>query len=192
MKNNGEISQVKLTKTYGKHAVRVLGDRVKWARNGWFSILKSLPTEDEFKALQKAAFTKPITDVVENAKSELESLRDELQEWYDNLPESFQNGSKGDELQEAVSSLETATQDDLEVPEWLKDVKVFAVPGDGTSRADRGSQAAYELRQAAEALDELFHDKGAMDEKYDEAVSLRDELNSAADEAENVSYPGMY
>ena len=94
MKNDNEISQVKLTKTYGKHAARVLGDRIEFARKGWFAVLKPLPTIDEFRALQKTTFTQPIADMVDNAKSELESLRDELQGWFDNLPESFQNGSK--------------------------------------------------------------------------------------------------
>jgi len=41
-----------------------------------------------------------------DAKSEAESLRDELQEWLDNLPENLQSGSKADELQDAISNLE--------------------------------------------------------------------------------------
>lgn len=46
------------------------------------------------------------TGMIGEARSELESLRDELQEWYDNLPENFQNGSKGEELQEAIDALD--------------------------------------------------------------------------------------
>ena len=41
-----------------------------------------------------------------DAKSEFESLRDELQDWYDNLPEQFQEGDKGQQLQDAVDTLE--------------------------------------------------------------------------------------
>lgn len=44
--------------------------------------------------------------MVADAKSEAESLRDELQDWHDNLPESFQNGEKGESLNEAISQLE--------------------------------------------------------------------------------------
>lgn len=39
---------------------------------------------------------------------ELESLRDEEQEYYDNMPESFQQGDKGDRAQAAIDLLESA------------------------------------------------------------------------------------
>lgn len=42
----------------------------------------------------------------DNAKSTVEELRDEMQEWYDNMPENFQSGSKGDDVQSAVEALE--------------------------------------------------------------------------------------
>lgn len=45
---------------------------------------------------------------ISEGRSEMESLRDELQDWYDNLPESFQGGEKGDALQTAISELEDA------------------------------------------------------------------------------------
>lgn len=48
--------------------------------------------------------------LVGDAKSEFESLRDELQEWYDNLPENFQNGDKGNDLQTAIDELENLIQ----------------------------------------------------------------------------------
>lgn len=45
-----------------------------------------------------------------DAKSEMESLRDELQEWKDGMPENLQTGSKAEELDEAISNLETLAQ----------------------------------------------------------------------------------
>jgi DNA repair exonuclease SbcCD ATPase subunit len=45
---------------------------------------------------------------VEEAKSEIENIRDAEQEYYDNMPESFQNGEKGEKAQEAVNELESA------------------------------------------------------------------------------------
>src|SRR6266567_4390623 len=99
-----EISKIKLGKTYGRHVFRVLGNQLNSSRKGWYQVKGNLPSLEEYKELEKKAFTHSLTDVVENAKSELESLRDELQDWYDNLPEGFRNGDKGDRLQEAVSS----------------------------------------------------------------------------------------
>lgn len=43
---------------------------------------------------------------VSDAAAEVESLKDELQEWFDNLPENFQQGDKGQELEEAISQLD--------------------------------------------------------------------------------------
>jgi len=38
--------------------------------------------------------------------SEVECLRDELQEWLDNMPENLQGGAKADELENAISQLD--------------------------------------------------------------------------------------
>lgn len=43
---------------------------------------------------------------VETAASEVESLKDELQEWHDNMPENLQDGDKGSQLDDAVQALE--------------------------------------------------------------------------------------
>ncbi len=45
--------------------------------------------------------------LVSDAKSQIEELRDELQNWLDNLPENLQSGSKADELQTAIDELES-------------------------------------------------------------------------------------
>lgn len=44
--------------------------------------------------------------LVEGAKELLEQARDEEQEYYDNMPESFQSGEKGGAAQEAIDLLE--------------------------------------------------------------------------------------
>jgi uncharacterized coiled-coil DUF342 family protein len=45
----------------------------------------------------------------DDMKNEVETLRDEEQEYLDNMPEAMQNGDKGSAASEAVSQLETAT-----------------------------------------------------------------------------------
>jgi flagellar biosynthesis chaperone FliJ len=45
---------------------------------------------------------------LEEARSLLSDIRDEEQEYYDNMPESLQGGEKGDKANEAVNALESA------------------------------------------------------------------------------------
>lgn len=45
-------------------------------------------------------------DEASNAKSAAEELRYELQSWFDNLPEQFQSGDKGQALEEAIQNLD--------------------------------------------------------------------------------------
>lgn len=58
-----------------------------------------------------------IPDDIEAAKSKLEEILEEEQEYFDNMPESFQGGDKGDTaqatidaLQEAIDSLDQAAE----------------------------------------------------------------------------------
>lgn len=44
----------------------------------------------------------------ESLKGDLESLRDEEQEYLDGMPESFQDGEKGDKAREAIDGMENA------------------------------------------------------------------------------------
>jgi uncharacterized coiled-coil DUF342 family protein len=42
--------------------------------------------------------------------SEIETIKDEEQDYYDNMPESFQDGDKGQRAQEAIDALDNAQQ----------------------------------------------------------------------------------
>lgn len=60
---------------------------------------------------------------MEEASSEFQELRDELQNWLDNLPENLQSSNKADmletaisQLDDAISSLEDVTGIDVEFP----------------------------------------------------------------------------
>lgn len=54
-----------------------------------------------------------INQTLAEARAELETVRDEEQEYYDNMPESFQSGERGAKAQEAIDAMETVI-DDLE------------------------------------------------------------------------------
>ena len=166
--------------------------------------------------------TSSIADAVSLAYSIVGELRDELQEWYDNLPESFQNGSKGEQLQEAITGLEEAADYEPDVPEAFaeSDVRVHDPrPVKRQSRAARAADAAHYLRtvvdEAQAWLDEQEseHDDwvAAQDvprtvtseqEEHERSESLdkvradiEEFIGTVGDHAEaieNVSFPGMY
>lgn len=62
--------------------------------------------------------------LVEEGKSEMETLRDELQERLDNMPENLQGGSKASEIEDAIGQLDEA----VEAAEAAADVDV-SFPG---------------------------------------------------------------
>lgn len=49
-----------------------------------------------------------IISLVEQAKERLEAVRDDEQEYYDCMPENFQQGEKGEQAEEAVNCLDQA------------------------------------------------------------------------------------
>lgn len=49
-----------------------------------------------------------IADSLQALKSDVESIQSEEQDAYDNLPESFQDGERGDRMQEAIGNLDDA------------------------------------------------------------------------------------
>lgn len=57
--------------------------------------------------------------IAEELKSTLENLRDEEQEYYDNMPESLQGSDKGEAASEAVTNLENAISSMDEVVDHL-------------------------------------------------------------------------
>ncbi|MBY3038917.1 hypothetical protein [Rhizobium laguerreae] len=60
--------------------------------------------------------------MVEEAKSILEICRDEEQDYFDNMPESFQGGDKGDVAQTAIDALDEAVSNLDDVVSAVGDV----------------------------------------------------------------------
>lgn len=59
-------------------------------------------------AARRAALS-AIAEKLESIKTDLEYLTEQEQEYYDNMPESFQSGEKGDKAQAAIDELESAS-----------------------------------------------------------------------------------
>lgn len=58
---------------------------------------------------------------IEQLLSDVESIRDEEQEYFDNMPESLQGGEKGETSQAAIDSLESAYNDLESVRDQLEE-----------------------------------------------------------------------
>lgn len=195
------VSKRKLCGRYDKYAADVLNeagyvDSVEGKRQVLYKIMKELPEASVYAGLRDARYRRTVSDALSEAFGEFESLRDELQEWYDNLPESFQNGSKGDALQEAVSQLEDLSEPSINSEE-IRQLGIVCLPGTlrSCSRSARCSNAVEILESCVEALQEMKDkksDENCMTEEVGECESLIDELSQAIDTANYVEFPGMY
>lgn len=173
-----------------------------------YEVTKPLPTLDEYRDLRDKQYLTTVDDLVSDAFSEFEGLRDELQAWYDNLPESFQNGNKGDELQDAINGLENAQRPD--VPEFFQKVSLVFLPDlKISSRSDRNAEGALKLQVVIDLIEEILsngtvptfnEESGEPDggkrpitgDERDALEYLRDDIDSAKSEVEAVNFPGMY
>ena len=59
-----------------------------------------------------------LIDKLEGIKEDIDFIKDEEQEYYDNMPESIQAGERGDKAQEAIDNLESTL-------DYLNDVTGF-------------------------------------------------------------------
>ena len=163
-------------------------------------------------------FNGSVMSAVDDACSIAEELRDELQEWYDNLPENFQNGSKGEALQEAIYNLEEFIDGkDEPVEAAVGEIKVsFEYPALArrASRADRLEPAIDMLDKARDAVEEyrdvLEEERDAFEKaceaknpgkaypdfekqaELDCAEEYADQFDAWMEALENVVFPGMY
>lgn len=64
--------------------------------------------KDRRKAINEIRVNLIDLSPVEEAKSKLEELRDEEQDYYDNMPDGLKDGEKGDLARQAVENLESA------------------------------------------------------------------------------------
>jgi hypothetical protein len=206
VKEPAQISALSLRRRYGPHYEEVLSEHLKeldTPGRRQFTVVQPLPTKAEYEAMLRTVLTKPFEEWLSEAFSDFEGLRDEYQEWLDNMPEALQGSSKAGELQEAIDALEQIIE--LERPEydWLTWVKLFRLPAaDLGSRPKQLAEALSNLEDCAKELERLVasgeyrtlksHDlkKGALDpEELKEAARCLEEIVA---NAEGLSLPGMY
>lgn len=153
-----------------------------------------------------------VADAIDNAKGELESLRDELQDRYDNMPESLQGGDVGDTLQNSVESLDvdncdvcSAIEDSAEDDDATTKGNIGGLRFSYTESARKKSGSRRERRDDATALlqcaidaitEELDAKDGDENDPYietrDDIQSSLDSLTELVDNANDAEFPGMY
>lgn len=52
-----------------------------------------------------------IAGTVADAASEVETLKEEMEEWHDSIPDNLKDGDKASEVQEAIDALDTINSD---------------------------------------------------------------------------------
>lgn len=141
-----------------------------------FKVLKPLPAKADYLELRKTQFTTTIQEAVDEAMGTAIGLKDELEEWHGNLPESLQYGSKADELECAIGELDSISE--LEVPQDLQQVKLEVLPmvSKTWTRRARLDAAIRVLEQVKAAIND---------------PAFISDIEGVIQEMEAIEFPGM-
>jgi len=147
-------------------------------------------------AVRKAS----LGDAISEAFSEFTSLAEEMRAWEENIQEKFSETGKYADVSDAADALEAldGVVDEGAIHEKLTSVEVewqdMPQRKRGYSRADRCSHACMILDQCVFALDEITESKEMESdaEIIDAAETLKDEIQQARDDAEAITFPGMF
>lgn len=205
MKVGQVVKIAQLNKEFGPHAVGVLDGYLESmprekSKQRTYKCVKDLPGKTEFFRLRDAKYTKSIADLVGDAFSTFEELAGEVSDWFDNLPQAFQDGEKGDALTTAKDALEGVSAPD--VPDSIGERMIVCIPpAKVVSRADRLDEAKDMLQHVVDDLNEAISEaEGNPDEEAeaklpfdkDEAETLVSDLESAIGDVESVEFPPMF
>lgn len=147
-----------------------------------------------------------IANAVSYGFSELADLASEVREVVDNCPENLQQTDRISTLESTADTLEGL--DEPTVPESVENEQVehYEEVGRRLSRASRRDNAVGALNAVLDRLNDIEAeidtalvevqkvegDESALQEKLDEVIELRDEVENAIGEAEGVEFPGMF
>ena len=142
--------------------------------------------------------TSTLGAAIDEALSTAEELRDELQEWKDNLPENLQDGQKADELQEAIDYLEegiSALEEAQGGDDEILNRNSFNYGSRQYSPSEQRSLGrAKRLASSMEALESASTEISdyVEDDEGDEFQTTLDSVQEAIDALSNVNFPGMF
>ena len=163
--------------------------------------------------------TASVGGLVDEFYNTCQELRDELQDWKDNIEEKFSGTEKYSTLEESVNTLDNFCEN---APDYEIDGFDAGAPHEYTrsplkkkaSRRDRMGHAMEaaniavglieaEIEKIESALEEANdqdvesetgtgHDVDALEATKDALTELKDQIENDVSEAENVEFPGMF
>ena len=190
-----EITVNKLNKMYeckGKTSKMLrswlvrLGYLSKGERLRYNILMTPLPNSVKMltKEVNEKIYTFPPADIFESAKSDLEGLKDEVEEWYDGMGQSegLSQTAKYEELEEATNGLTQAM-------DYLENYEEFTMHNLPIVL----NTYAYEQSSSRQSRLDLVCVKlsALIDEEVSESDG-EDCLTSAVEEIESIAIPGMY
>lgn len=203
----GPIGAAKLRNLYGcHHTLHILekqgfirlfdeGEENGKRRQARYLWLRDAPTALTFKRLRDKAFTRTVDEWQSKAYAELESLKEELEEWFGNLTDALQQTDKGQEVEQAAEAL-SWVENEPEIPDTIKNDKMVFVPPPmrSKSRSSRCAQAIAILSAVKAHVEEVRDEEASVLQK-DDIAALTDyanELEEHIGEAENAEFPSAY
>lgn len=162
------------------------------------------------KKFKSTARQTTVEAAFEDAKADIESLRDEMTEWAENMESNNMEGlPKYEEVNEAKEALESACDslDEVEIsnlPDALRETEVSYTEARPYGRKPeprwmRLSNCVSMLRAAKDAVTAAEEaetaNEGQTDDDEQEEVdfgTIGNGIGDAIDYAESVSFPGMY
>tara|TARA_R110000824_G_scaffold82382_3_gene206479 strand:- start:2402 stop:3145 length:744 start_codon:yes stop_codon:yes gene_type:complete len=215
-------AKASLSRKYGHNAVHVLQsfdiidrgfgwrkDLSRKEQRGKVSVVRELPTVEEFQVMSDSVFKTSAENVIDNAEVEVTLLRDELQEWVDNLPEGLDQTCKAEELEEAINELDEAIDEIGLVVLQDRDADVICpiikTRGKYPSRASRRDQIVADLGKLYDVLQADIDDLEVMKDdepdgyEYDaivlrieDTVNTSENIEAIKDRLDEILFPGMF
>jgi hypothetical protein len=147
----------------------------------------------EYLQLKERHFTKTLEILFEDAYGIVEELQGELQDAFENMPDSLQCSPVGEARQEAASELEEICGGQPEIPTFVAPLPIVHYPSlNQKSRSDEADEAAAMLRAVVQAV-AAYRESNKL--KKSDARELDDFVGQLEDHAENiesVEFPGMF
>jgi len=160
-----------------------------------WEVVGPMPGPDAYLDARRAHYSETLTSLIDDGYSEAEAVRDELQEWYDGMPENLQQGDLASTLEESASTLDNMTCEQPEIPEGLDADTLTAefFPSKGVSRSDRLADARSRLETAEAVLQEwLLDPKNGDEDLRGEVEEVIQTLSDGSRELEDVECPSMF